>query len=460
MTAPTTGPNGAKTAQGLSTWLATDKPTRDGVNYSLGEIDAVLQAKLAGITGQDGAPGPQGQQGPQGIPGAPGQQGPPGVGMPAGGTAGQILAKQSNLDYDTSWVPQPGGVQLSFVYQCTGTADSTAIANLVNNFITNSAAMSMKLIISGEMGLGYTNAAAIYINAPNSRGAVCELDFYDCRIPMVTGSNRFLVIESSATMLQIKGLTAVSATNSNIYIAGSGNKFYNCTITNNTGEGLAVNGDNNSFTDCTISANSALNISNDGNIFSRCTIASVGAINISGQFNRATIFKDCSITASVDNALLINTSGAKLAFIDCHISGSASGVSFNTKAYNNDVRFTGCTIEGQSQDGVTFSAGGRAIFTDCIIRGGWSLGAAGINASSSNSSDMLSLINCRVNGNGKTDDIIQTSPGSTMGWYITGCLFDQSAIAINGWTYGMSSNVQNPYVYMPDYSNRFNVWLF
>jgi len=36
-------------------------------------------------------------------------QGPAGVGVPAGGTGGQILAKNSNTDYDTVWVDNEGG---------------------------------------------------------------------------------------------------------------------------------------------------------------------------------------------------------------------------------------------------------------------------------------------------------------------------------------------------------------
>ena len=39
-----------------------------------------------------------------------GQDGVPGVGVPAGGTAGQILAKASGTDYDTDWVNQSAGV--------------------------------------------------------------------------------------------------------------------------------------------------------------------------------------------------------------------------------------------------------------------------------------------------------------------------------------------------------------
>lgn len=44
-----------------------------------------------------------------GAPGQPGQDGADGVGVPAGGTTGQILAKKSNTNYDTEWQDAPSG---------------------------------------------------------------------------------------------------------------------------------------------------------------------------------------------------------------------------------------------------------------------------------------------------------------------------------------------------------------
>ena len=44
---------------------------------------------------------------------SPGQQGPAGPGVPVGGTAGQVLAKNSSTNYDTVWVNQSGGVPYS-----------------------------------------------------------------------------------------------------------------------------------------------------------------------------------------------------------------------------------------------------------------------------------------------------------------------------------------------------------
>ena len=50
-----------------------------------------------------------GPQGPTGATGATGADGADGVGVVAGGTTGQVLAKASNTDYDTEWVAQTGG---------------------------------------------------------------------------------------------------------------------------------------------------------------------------------------------------------------------------------------------------------------------------------------------------------------------------------------------------------------
>lgn len=54
----------------------------------------------AGPAGEDGEPGPQGPEGPEG---------PAGVGMPTGGTTGQIAYKISNADYDIGWKNEDGG---------------------------------------------------------------------------------------------------------------------------------------------------------------------------------------------------------------------------------------------------------------------------------------------------------------------------------------------------------------
>ena len=49
------------------------------------------------IKGDTGATGPAGQDGQDG------QDGADGVGVPSGGTQGQVLTKSSSTDYDTAW---------------------------------------------------------------------------------------------------------------------------------------------------------------------------------------------------------------------------------------------------------------------------------------------------------------------------------------------------------------------
>ena len=61
-----------------------------------------------GERGIAGYPGSQGPRGPQGYTGPAGPQGPAGVGVPAGGTTGQVAAKASDDDYDVEWVDQTG----------------------------------------------------------------------------------------------------------------------------------------------------------------------------------------------------------------------------------------------------------------------------------------------------------------------------------------------------------------
>ncbi|MBB6131326.1 collagen-like protein [Mucilaginibacter lappiensis] len=66
-----------------------------------------------GSSGPTGAAGPKGDKGDQGDPGpagAAGAIGPAGQGLPIGGTAGQVLSKTDNGDYNTQWVNPPAGV--------------------------------------------------------------------------------------------------------------------------------------------------------------------------------------------------------------------------------------------------------------------------------------------------------------------------------------------------------------
>ena len=63
----------------------------------------------AGPKGDAGPAGPAGPAGADGASGSVGPQGPAGPGVPTGGSAGQVLAKNTAADYDTHWIDPPAG---------------------------------------------------------------------------------------------------------------------------------------------------------------------------------------------------------------------------------------------------------------------------------------------------------------------------------------------------------------
>lgn len=91
-----------------------------GDTYGIGTeapYDIYIYSDTEGWVNNGQLQGPQGEQGEQGIQGPAGiegPQGPAGEGVPAGGTAGQVLTKKSDADYDTEWVEAPEGGVTSF----------------------------------------------------------------------------------------------------------------------------------------------------------------------------------------------------------------------------------------------------------------------------------------------------------------------------------------------------------
>lgn len=81
-----TGPAGQDGADGVTPTIG------ENGNWYLGETDTGKPSR-----GEQGLKGDTGDQGPQGLPG------PTGPGVPTGGTTGQVLAKNSDSDYDTVW---------------------------------------------------------------------------------------------------------------------------------------------------------------------------------------------------------------------------------------------------------------------------------------------------------------------------------------------------------------------
>ena len=103
------GADGKPGSDGISPSVTIEQ-TDDGAVITIVDATGSTTATLKngepgrdGIDGKDGEPGKDGEQGPMGP------QGETGEGVPAGGSAGQVLAKKSDTDYDTEWVDQTGG---------------------------------------------------------------------------------------------------------------------------------------------------------------------------------------------------------------------------------------------------------------------------------------------------------------------------------------------------------------
>lgn len=114
------------TSGGLSVEIGTTETLPAGSNAVVTNTgtstDAVLNFGIPkgekGDKGDKGDTGAQGEQGPKGDTGAQGPQGPTGpqgpagadgVGVPSGGTAGQVLTKIDGTDYNTAWQNASGG---------------------------------------------------------------------------------------------------------------------------------------------------------------------------------------------------------------------------------------------------------------------------------------------------------------------------------------------------------------
>jgi hypothetical protein len=97
-----TGAQGGTGSTGPTGNVGATGPT--GSQGTVGATGATGATGLSGPTGPQGVTGEQGVQGATGPTGGVGATGATGVGMPTGGDAGQILAKDTATDYDFIWI--------------------------------------------------------------------------------------------------------------------------------------------------------------------------------------------------------------------------------------------------------------------------------------------------------------------------------------------------------------------
>jgi len=103
-------------------------------------------------------------KGEKGENGRDGNTGANGIGVPTGGTSGQILAKNSNSDYDTHWINNTGGGGGGI--SSVASADGTVIVSTVSGAVDLSVPVTTNVVckVRNATGATLTKGTVVYIN--------------------------------------------------------------------------------------------------------------------------------------------------------------------------------------------------------------------------------------------------------------------------------------------------------
>ena len=141
-------------------------------------------------------------EGPQGPQGAQGAQGVAGQGVPAAGTAGQILEKIDGADYNTKWA-DVADVDLSSPPPIGNTTPNTGGFTS----LTASGTMTAEIIRMGDTAFLYDTGGDLIIN---NNGGATKLRF--------NGGDRVKIFDASIHLLRDAELTGNLTTSGNVGI--------------------------------------------------------------------------------------------------------------------------------------------------------------------------------------------------------------------------------------------------
>lgn len=96
----------------------------------------------------------------RGATGPQGAQGDPGVGVPTGGTAGQVLAKASGADYDTEWVAAGGGGITQLTGEVTAGPGSGSVVATIANLSVTAAKIALATITDAQVAAANIDGAS------------------------------------------------------------------------------------------------------------------------------------------------------------------------------------------------------------------------------------------------------------------------------------------------------------
>jgi len=148
--------------------------TSNGDVYTKVSGSWVLEGNIKGATGPAGETGETGAAGATGATGAAGADGADGVGVPSGGTTGQVPAKKSATDYDIEWVDPSGGVGIGTSSTAAATAAKTVT---LTSFTLETGATVLVTFTNGNttavptLNVNSTGALSIYHEDGNAASA-------------------------------------------------------------------------------------------------------------------------------------------------------------------------------------------------------------------------------------------------------------------------------------------------
>lgn len=173
-----------------------------------------------GLQGIQGLKGDTGLQGIQGIAGTNGTNGTNGVGVPIGGTSGQVLSKIDATDYNTQWIDQSGGggglTAQTAVMTATQANSTTTVANVTQ--------LALPMVANGIyqvdcfvtfQSAATTTGLGLYFTSPTGCRCMCEMVV---PITSTAVASQLRVIYPNALTATNTGLvigTGVTAINSN-----------------------------------------------------------------------------------------------------------------------------------------------------------------------------------------------------------------------------------------------------
>ena len=216
------GPTGPTGATGLTGATGPTGPT--GATGLTGDTGPTGPTGATGLTGPTGPTGLTGPTGDTGLTGPTGPTGATGVGVAAGGTTGQVLAKASATDYDTTWVDQSGGGGGGALTISNKTAAYTVVAGDLGTIINCTAnTFTVSLTAAATLGSGFncwiwnTSATASHAITIDPNGA----ETIDGRTTLILRRGEGMQIVCDGTNWQTGDKKTMRAYAENISATGS-----------------------------------------------------------------------------------------------------------------------------------------------------------------------------------------------------------------------------------------------